>query len=263
MCAAYRISAQHREDYSSTVGIGDLVFRFRWVPTLLLALPIPLFVALGLWQLDRADQKRELAEMLAERGQRPAYRIAGMVEDAESLRYRRIEAEGSFVAAGQLLIEGRREGGRTGFHVITPLRMADSEALLLVNRGWIPADPAGQPTRAPVPEGTLLLKGEAEIPSPPALVLHGGPDAAQGWGGRWPYLTLELFAATVDAPVQPVLMLLDPEDPGGFVRHWTRPVPNVWMHQGYAAQWFGFALIALVLYLRLSCERPDRQEPER
>jgi len=263
MCAAYRISAQHREDYSSTVGIGDLVFRFRWVPTLLLALPIPLFVALGLWQLDRAEQKRALATALAERAAQPTYRIEGMVADGEGLRYRRIEAMGAFDADRQFLVEGRREGGKTGFHVITPLRMADSGPLLLVNRGWIPADPRGEPTPAPVPQGTLTLIGEAEVPSPPALALHGGEGAAKGWGARWPYLTLELFAATVDDPVQPLVMLLDPESPAGFVRHWTRPVPNVWMHQGYAAQWFAFALIALVLYVRLSFERTSRREDGR
>ena len=263
MCAAYRISAHHREDYSSTVGIGDLVFRFRWVPTLLLALPIPLFVALGLWQLDRAEQKRALAAALAERAAQPTYRIEGMVADGEGLRYRRIEAAGSFDPDRQFLVEGRREGGKTGFHVITPLRMADSGPLLLVNRGWIPADPRGEPTPAPVPQGTLTLIGEAEVPSPPALALHGGEGAAKGWGARWPYLTLELFAATVDDPVQPLVMLLDPESPAGFVRHWTRPVPNVWMHQGYAAQWFAFALIALVLYVRLSFERTSRREDGR
>jgi surfeit locus 1 family protein len=260
MCAAYRISAQHRQDYSSTVGIGDRVFRFRWMPTLLLALPIPLFVALGLWQLDRAEQKRELAQTLAERAELPKYRIQGMIEDPHALRYGPIEAAGSYVGEGQFLVEGRREGGKTGFHVITPLRLADSGALLLVNRGWIPANAQGEPTPAPIPEGALTLWGEAEVPSAPAIVLDGGGEAAKGWGGRWPYLTLELYAATVDEPVQPVLMLLDPQAPNGFVRHWSRPVPNVWMHQGYAVQWFGFALIALVLYLRLSFERAPCEE---
>ena len=154
----------------------------------------------------------------------------------------------------------RREVGKTGFHVITPLRLAHSGALLLVNRGWIPADAAGEPTPAPVPVGPVAPKGEAEIPSAPALVLHGGRDAARAWGGRWPYLTLDLFEATVEDPVQPVIMLLDPGVPDGFVRHWTRPVPNVWMHQGYAGQWFGFALIALALYLRLSLERTSSPE---
>ncbi len=238
---------------------GDLVFRFRWVPTLLLAAPIPLFVALGLWQLDRADQKRALTETLAARAELPPVRLEGLVADADALRYRAIEAVGRYVPEHQVLIEGRREGSKTGFHVITPLRLEGFGDLLLVNRGWIPSQPNGEPTPAPVPEGVLRVAGEADVPSHPALVLDGGGDAAKAWGARWPYLTVDLFAATVDLPVQPVVMLLSSEDPGGFVRHWTRQVPNVGMHLGYAGQWFGFALIALVLYLRLSFERAPRR----
>lgn len=259
MCAAKVIPAQHRQDYSSRMRFGDLIFRFRWVPTLLLAAPIPLFVALGFWQLDRADQKRVLAETLAARAELPPLRVEALVADPDGLRYRPIEAVGRYVAERQVLIEGRREAGKTGFHVITPLRLNGSGALLLVNRGWIPAQPNGEPTPAPVPEGEHVLSGDAEVPSPPALALDGGGDAAKAWGVHWPYLTVALFAATVDEPVQPVVMLLNPEDPNGFVRHWTRPVPNVAMHQGYAVQWFGFALIALVLYLRLSFERVPRR----
>jgi len=32
------------------------------------------------------------------------------------------------------------------------------------------------------------------------------------------------------------------------------------MHLGYAGQWFGFALIALILYLRLSFERVAQRD---
>lgn len=254
--------AQHRQDYSSHMPFGDLVFRFRWVPTLLLALPIPVFLTLGLWQLDRAEQKRDLTHTLAIRGELPPMVIEGLVNDPSVLRYRRIQAKGHYLADGQFLIEGRREGGKTGFHVMTPLRLSGSDLLLLVNRGWIASLPNGEPTPAPVPDGELTLLGEAEVPSPPALVLHTGPDAAKDWGVRWPYLTVDLFAATVDVPVQPIVMLLDPQAPGGFLRHWTHPVPNVWMHQGYAGQWFGFAAIALFLYLRLSFERRVGQEED-
>lgn len=241
--------------------LDDLSFRFRWVPTLLLALPVPLFVALGLWQLDRADQKRALAETLEARAELPRFAIAGSIADADALRYRPLEASGRYVPGLQFLIEGRRQAGKTGFHVITPLRTSGGGGLLLVNRGWIPATPRGEPTESPIPAGEVRVTGEAEIPSPPALVLHQGPDAAKDWGGRWPYLTLDLFAATVDEPVLPVLLLLDPEVPGGFARHWTRPLPNPGMHLGYAAQWFAFALIALVLYLRLSLVRVPAPAP--
>ena len=62
----------------------------------------------------------------------------------------------------------------------------------------------------------MTVTGEAHIPSPPALVLHGGTDAAKDWGRRWPYLTVELYAAAKGYPVQPVVILQDPGDPTAF-----------------------------------------------
>ena len=236
---------------------GDLRFRFRWIPTLLLAVPMPIFVVLGIWQLDRAEQKTELAETLKARTEQAPVQLEEIIgkSDADGIRYRPAYADGSYDAAGQFYIEGRRQDNKSGFHVITPLRLTGSQALLLVNRGWIQAMPDGSPSEATIPSGVLTVSGVAEVPSPPALVLHGGDDAALGWGERWPYLTVDLFAATTDAAVQPVVLLLDPQDSHGFGRQWQRPMPNPTMHQGYAIQWFGFALIALVLYLRLSFER--------
>lgn len=240
--------------------IGDLKFRFRWVPTLLLALPIPLFVALGIWQLDRADQKRAQTHLLSERALLPPFDLNSLVDDPEGLRFRALRARGTYDAEGQILIENRRQSNRTGFHVITPLRIAGSEMRVLVNRGWIPAGADGSPAPAPVPHGETMVTGMTHIPSLPALVLHGGTDAAKDWGTRWPYLTVDLYAAAAGYPVQPVVILLDKDAPGGFQRTWPREMPKEGMHIGYAIQWFAFALIALVLWLRLSLVRETEKE---
>ncbi|MCB2261446.1 MAG: SURF1 family protein [Candidatus Thiosymbion ectosymbiont of Robbea hypermnestra] len=229
----------------------ELNFRFRWVPTLLLALPIPLFVALGFWQIDRAEQKREQARVLAERAEMPPLELGGPIPDPEALRFRKLQARGTFEAAGQILIENRRQGNRIGFHVITPLRILGSDSRVLVNRGWIAAADGG-PVAVPIPAGVLSVTGEAHLPQSPALVLHGDPAAAKNWGERWPYLTLELYRAATGIQVQPVVILQNPEDAGGFLRIWPRELPKDGMHIGYAIQWFAFALIALVLWLRLS-----------
>ena len=246
---------QHSQQYSTQMQFGGLEFRFRWIPTLLLAVPIPLFVGLGLWQLDRAEQKRDQARLLSERARLPALEILAPVMDAQALRFRKLRAQGVFEADGQILIENRRHGNRSGFHVITPLRLAGADMRVLVNRGWIPASPDGSPTPAPVPDGQVTVTGESHIPFPPALALHGGEDAAKEWGIRWPYLTVELYTAASGKPVQPVVILQGPEDAGGFVRSWPREMPKEGMHIGYALQWFAFALIALVLWLRLSLVR--------
>lgn len=238
----------------------DLDFQFRWAPTLLLVLLTPLFVALGVWQIDRAEQKREQARVLGERADLPVLELGGPVSDPEALRFRKLRAQGTFEAAGQILIENRRLGNRIGFHVITPLRIQGSASRVLVNRGWIAAAGDGGPVAAPVPEGEVVVTGEAYLPSPPAFVLHGSPQAAKDWGRRWPYLTLELYRVATGTQVQPVVILQHPDDAGGFLRVWPRELPKEGMHIGYAIQWFAFALIALVLWLRLSLARGSEGE---
>lgn len=239
------------------MALRDYEFRFRWLAALLVAVLVPLFVGLGIWQLHRAEEKRILAETLRARSDLPPVDLNGPVSDVESLRFRRLAARGTYEADGQILLENRRQGQRNGFHVVTPLRIAGSDLRVLVNRGWIPADPGGRPGDAPVPTGEQTVRGETHLPKPPAIVLHGGPEAAAGWGDRWPYLTLDLYAALADYPLQPVVILLDPEADGGFLRSWPREFPKEGMHIGYALQWFAFAVITLVIYLRLSLQRRE------
>ena len=138
---------------------GEYQFNFRVVPALLLALPVPLFAGLGLWQLDRAEQKREQAHTLEQRGRQAPLPLSGLHADGSSLRYRRVLAQGSFDPDGQFFIENRRYGGRTGFYVITPLRMNGSDARVLVNRGWVPAPDDGALPAAGVPVGTVEING--------------------------------------------------------------------------------------------------------
>lgn len=238
-----------QEDYSLPLGIGEWRFRPRWVPFLLLLAPAGICAGLGVWQLDRAAQKRAFAAELAAREALAPLEIGDAPVDAAAVRHRSVSARGVLEAAGQVYIEGRRHAGKAGYFVVTPLRIAGSERRVLVNRGWVAAMDAS------VPEGEVTVTGVADVPSPPALVLHAGEDAAKAWGTRWPYLTLPLYAATVSHPLQTVIVLQDSADPHGFVREWPRELPKEGMHIGYALQWFAFALIGLVVFLRLSFTR--------
>jgi len=240
-------------DYSRPMGNGERNFRRRGVPFLLLFVPACICVGLGVWQLDRAAQKRALAQELAERGEAAPLEIGDAPVEAEAARYRRVAVRGQLERAGQIFIENRHHAGKVGFHVVTPLRIAGSERRVLVNRGWVPDMDAA------VPEGTVTVHGLADVPSPPALVLHGDNGAARQWGQRWPYLTLPLYAGTAAYPLQPIVVLQDPDDPNGFARYWPRELPKEGMHIGYALQWFAFALIGFVLFVRLSWVRDEDQ----
>jgi surfeit locus 1 family protein len=259
MLAAFLTPAQHSQDYSTPMRVGDYDLSPRWLPTLVMAVVVGLCLALGIWQLQRAEQKRQQAAESATQSLLPAYALGPLEASAEPLRYRRLTATGTFDASGQILIENRHHAGKTGYQVITPLRIDGGDVRVLVNRGWIPADAQGRPSPAPVPDGPRTLTGEAHIPAPPAIALAGPADLA-AWGERWPYLTLDLYRTQVDYPVQPVVILMDPAGADGFVRSWPREMPKEGMHLGYAVQWFAFAAVALLVWLRLSVQRRGGQE---
>lgn len=241
------------KDYSGPMGNGERIFRPRGGPFLLLFVPACVCVGLGLWQLDRAEQKRELARELSERAAAAPLEIGDAILEPEAVRYRRVVVRGQFERDGQVFIENRHHAGKVGFHVVTPLKIGGSERRVLVNRGWVPAMDAA------VPEEAVTVHGVADVPSAPALVLHGNDEIARQWGQRWPYLTLPLFAATVSYPLQSIVVLQDPDDPNGFARYWPREFPKEGMHLGYALQWFAFALIGFVLFVRLSWVRASDQ----
>jgi surfeit locus 1 family protein len=238
-----------QKDYSLHLRDGEWRFRPRWVLFLVLLLPAVVCASLGVWQLDRAAQKRALAAELSARAALPPLEIGDARVDADAIRYRAVIARGQLEASGQIFIEGRRHAGKTGYYVVTPLRIAGSERRLLVNRGWVATMDAA------VPDGEVTVTGMADVPSPPALALHAGADAGKAWGARWPYLTLPLYAATVTHALQTIVVLQDPADLHGFVREWPRELPKEGMHLGYALQWFAFAVIALAVFVRLSFTR--------
>jgi cytochrome oxidase assembly protein ShyY1 len=48
------------------------------------------------------------------------------------------------------------------------------------------------------------------------------------------------------------LQVLDPQMPDGYVRDWTPPGLPPARHLSYAIQWWGFAVVLLVLYFGLN-----------
>ena len=141
--------------------------------------------------------------------------------------------------------------GKNGFHVITPLRVNNSNLYLLVNRGWVEAQKNRLIPTVETSGSTVSVTGTASIPLPPALDL-GGAELSADASPRWPYLTLERYADWSGLDIYPFVLMQAASDPHGFTRAWRPEIPKEGMHIGYAIQWFAFALIVLLIWLRLS-----------
>lgn len=221
------------------------------VPTLAALLLIPLFCGLGFWQLGRAQEKRALQAEYDRRAGAPAILLTGEVVAADAVQYSRVQATGVFDVEYQLLWDNRIHHGAAGYHVITPLRIAGSATRVLVNRGWVAAAPVREqlPPVDP-PTGPVTVDGVAVEPRADFMLgeldrLRPAPPTV------WQQLDLARYAAQVAWPLQPIVILLDPRSPGGYVREWARLDTGIAVHQGYAFQWFALAAAALVFYTML------------
>lgn len=224
---------------------------------------VTLFVALGFWQLDRARDKIEIRDREQARLQLPPVEIDADMLDVERMAYQNANASGRYSPGLQILLDNQVHQGRAGFHVLTPLVLADGNTLLLVNRGWIPWGP--DRTRMPpieTPDGQVDLSGRLAHPTRYAISFEHDE---QGFQPLWQNLDLERYAKLSGHPVQGLVLLLSPEntDGGGFVRQWTRE-RDTWIqrHRGYAVQWFGLAIVLACIFVYFSIDRRGRDDSE-
>ncbi|WP_460466163.1 SURF1 family protein [Calidifontibacter terrae] len=224
---------------------------FRWIGWFVVLLAaVVAMVLLGLWQFGVAHDNG--ASKTVEDAQHlPVAPITEVVQPNEPFRadmsVRRVTATGTYEPQRQLLVPDRRLNGRTGYWVLTPLLVTDSNARLVVLRGFV-TDPA-QATK-PTATAVTVTGALAPAESPTATSLPAGQIGSVDiaslvnlWGDRiynaYVFATAEQPAATTSA-----ITRIPPPS----------PVPASGLHfvnLAYAVQWWLFAVFAIYIYLRM------------
>jgi len=228
--------------------------RFRptwWASTLVLLLSA-VMIALGAWQLQRGFAKAELLARFERAADKPprdmtagAWAEPGVVE--------RARARGRFDAGMQLLLDNQSRKRQPGYRVWTPLRLAYG-GIVVVDRGWVPAPgDRSQLPELPVPAGELEIEGYWRTLPEPGLRLETENCAPATWPRIVQYPTLDDLRCLYGESLAAGVLLMSPDAPGGFVREWTSgPELSPSKHYGYAAQWFTFTLVLIVLFVKFS-----------
>jgi surfeit locus 1 family protein len=237
-----------------------LRFHPRLVPTLAAAVLLPVLIALGIWQMHRADFKRGLQAEYDTRIAGPVVAVEPRLQAADQLRFFRVSAHGVWEPDRQFFVDNRVHHGVAGFHVVTPLHISGGDVRVLVNRGWIPGNPdRSQRPVADSPTGEVAVTGIAIVPAANRFTF-GVPAPAPGtnWEPVWPHLDIGRFSGFVNYPVQPIVILLDPSsDAGGYEREWARLDAGIKTHQSYAFQWFSLAVALVAVYLLTNVRKED------
>lgn len=232
----------------------------KWIATTLLVIAATLvLIRLGIWQLDRLEERRANNAHYTEMGSMPPLDLnLAVPETLDAMEYRSVTAVGKYDFENQIVVRNQYHDGQTGYHVLTPLLLngtADSAAAaVLVDRGWIPADGNSTPDewRKYDEPGEVKIEGEIRLGSgKPAF--GGVEDALPADGSRleiWNNADVARIAAQLPYPILPVY--LQPETDADDE---TPPIPiasefelTEGPHFGYAMQWFTFAAILFFGY---------------
>ena len=230
-------------------------FRAKLIPTLVTLAALPLLVSFGHWQANKGNQKQALQDTYDVRATQVAVQIPREPLNPEEFRYRKVAVRGRFEPAYQILLDNRVHNERAGYHVITPLRIENGDLYVLVNRGWVPlgADRAVLP-EINTPKEIMEITGTAVFP-PSKIYELKQPEVTTGWQSVWQNMDINRYRGAVPFHLQPIIIQMDNDSLGGFVREWPRPDDRIQTHWGYAFQWYGMAAMLALFYIATNIKK--------
>jgi surfeit locus 1 family protein len=233
------------------VRFGNYRFSPGLWPTLATLALLPVLIGLGVWQFQRAEWKQGLIDANAARSLLPPVELDSLAPFSHDDQYRTVVVRGHYDLAHQLLLDNRTWQGHPGYEVLTPLLPSGGGAAVLVNRGWVPADPdRSKLPDLPAVAGNVEVSATLKLPPDKIFRLSDVEESATGWPRVVQQPEIGRLEKLLGYPLQPAVLLLDDADPHGFRREW-KPVYGVTpdKHRAYAAQWLTLALVLVLIYI--------------
>jgi surfeit locus 1 family protein len=238
------------------------MFQRRWLLlTLLVFAGTALCIRLGIWQLDRLEQRRAFnAQFESARAESVLDLNQEQPETITEMEWRPVQVSGKYDFANQVAIRNQSYGSEYGYHLLTPLVFNPSsgsgqaQSAVFVDRGWIPAD--GNSTasdwRKYDETGIVNVSGQIRLGKAKSSLL-GVADPLPENGAKleiWNNADLARIASQMPYPILPAYIQpeVDPNDTEPPIPFQPTVELTEGPHYGYALQWFTFATILFLGY---------------
>lgn len=210
-------------------------------------------IRLGIWQLDRLEQRRAFNDQVLSVREKQPLDLAAQPEAIQlSETYREAVAKGEYDFAHEVILSNQSYRDQLGVHLLTPMRLARTDQMVLVDRGWVPyedyqdqqLEQYQQPGEV---EAAGILGDTTTSIGVRGCVNDGLPEEAQlvlwcvdlaAIQARLPYEIAPLYLVRAPAGLQEAPPI------GTTVQFEISEGP----HLGYAVQWFGFAIVLAIGY---------------
>jgi len=259
------------------INFGNWVFCPKLITSICAVIFFILFLNLGFWQLERAEQKRELQSFFNERQAKEIIDLNnsfiwdyvwivnsesnGWFKDNDNILWRKVTATGNFLERRQILLDNQVNAGQAGYYVYTPFKVKNSEDIFLVNRGWVPI--GGDRNKSP---NLILTEGEATIhgvfkkePRTGVLLIENQVEKLNANVTRFQKIDIDEISAVTKIKLFSYIIRLSPESEHGYIRNWKLRNSGENVHIGYAYQWFAFAATLFIIYFVMNLKKKVKE----
>ncbi|MFJ8826156.1 SURF1 family protein [Streptomyces sp. NPDC102467] len=228
----------------------------RWMGiNIFVLLAIPVCVFMGSWQLsrfeDRVQDHRSATQQSAANEKAAAAPLASLLPVSTETSGKRAEVTGRYDK--QLLVPDRDLDERTGFYVVTLLKVDGTGKGLPVVRGWLPGTASAAKAPAP-PKGDVTVTGALQASE--SAGSNGVTTAGGLPSGQVGMISAASVVNLVPYDVYDAWVTLDTADAK------MTPVPattaqgsgldlKAFQNLGYTGEWFVFAGFVLFMWFRL------------
>ena len=202
------------------------------------------FFSLGIWQIERGQTKTQImSEFENKLTKEPIYL------NAESKKWDRVSVSGKWENKKQLLIDNVIHQGIAGYKVLTPLRIDETNKLILVDRGWIKQNKfRDQLPDIQIPDDFESVSGTLEQPEL-GLVLSD-----ELISNNWPKISqtknVEVISKAYTEEIFPMILLADPllKNSLEYIKITPTNMTPI-KHYGYSSQWFLMFIVLCFMYI--------------
>ena len=220
---------------------------------------IAVTTSMGLWQWGRGERRTALHEAVQAQEQSGPVDVRDLLaarDEDPRLLHRPVVLRGQWVPERTVFLDNRQMNAVPGFYVVTPLRIEGSQAVVLVQRGWVQRDFERRDRLPPVqtPGGEVEVRGRL---APPPAKLYAF--ATEEKGTIRQNLDLAAFRAETGLPLLPLSVQQVGRPSEGLLRQWPAAGSGAEKNYGYAFQWWAMAALIAILYVWFQFVLPLRQ----
>ena len=214
----------------------------NWKASLTFFLLLILVLSLGVWQIDRGYNKKELENTFLERQSQPVKEIK-YNEFLESDLYRNVVLEGKYLEK-IFFLDNRIHNGKPGLKVFSPFETTNNN-LVLVSRGWIELEDRSKLPTINTTKNVLKVQGVLR-PESQDFVLENEEMNNKNNPILLQTVNLSELSNFLGKPLSPYILELSELSESAFVKTWQPINLSSFRHFGYAVQWFGLAVVLIV-----------------